>query len=91
MDECPAPEDQILPFITGGDWSVGLNSTTSLDQLVLLHALGRRLRREYQNLIEAPISERLTMLVEQLEKGSASGVSFNDRPNGATDLIASRA
>jgi hypothetical protein len=70
MDECPPPEHTLTPFITGGDWSVGLNSTTSLDQVALLYAVGHRLRREYQNLVKAPLSERLTMLVDQLETGT---------------------
>jgi hypothetical protein len=59
-----------MPFMTGGDWSVGLNSTTSLDQVDLLYALGRRLRREYQNVVKEPLSERLAMLVEQLDNGA---------------------
>jgi hypothetical protein len=63
-------EGGLTPFITGGDWSVGLNSTTSLDQVALLYAVGHRLRREYQNLVKAPLSERLTMLVDQLETGT---------------------
>jgi hypothetical protein len=70
MNDCPPLKDQSMPFITGGDWSVGLNSTTSLDQVVLLYALGRGLRREYQNLVKEPLSERLTMLVKQLETGT---------------------
>jgi hypothetical protein len=61
MIERPPPKDQWMPFITGGDWSVGLNSTTSLDQ-VLLYDLGAELRRD--------LSELLTMLVKQLEKGA---------------------
>ena len=61
MIERQPPKDQSMPFITGGDWSVGLNSTTSLDQ-VLLYDLGHGLRREYQSLVEEPLSERLTML-----------------------------
>jgi hypothetical protein len=61
MIEHPPPKDQWMPFITGGDWSVGLNSTTSLDQ-VLLYDLGAELRRD--------LSELLTMLVKQLEKGA---------------------
>ena len=54
MNDCPPLKDQSMPFITGGDWSVGLNSTTSLDQVVLLYALGRGLGREYQNLVKEP-------------------------------------
>ena len=61
MIERQPPKDQWMPFITGGDWSVGLNSTTSLDQ-VLLYDLGAELRRD--------LSELLTMLVKQLEKGT---------------------
>ena len=72
MDKCPPLKDQSMPLITGSDWSVGLNSTTSLDQVVLLHALRRLPRREYQDLVEAPLSERLTMLVEQLDASSAA-------------------
>ncbi len=55
------------PFMTGSDWSVGLNSATSLDQLVLLNVLGSGLRREYQALLHEPLPEHLTVLVERLD------------------------
>ena len=57
-----------MPFITGGDWSVGLNSPTSLAQAELLGILGRQLRESYEPVVREPLPDRLEALVEQLER-----------------------
>jgi hypothetical protein len=56
-----------MPFITGGDWSVGYNSPTSLGQAELLSALGHRLRESYEPVVHEPLPDRLGALVRQLE------------------------
>ena len=62
------PRGESGPFITGGDWSVGFNSPTSLAQAELLGILGRRLREDYEPVVHEPLPESLGTLVEQLER-----------------------
>jgi hypothetical protein len=62
------PKGEPVPFITGGDWSVGFNSPTSLAQAELLAVLGRRLRESYEPVVQEPLPDRLGSLVEQLEQ-----------------------
>ncbi len=65
------PDDEPMPFIMGGDWSVGLNSPTSLSQAEILAVLGRGLQKLYEPLVEEGTPEHLASLVEQLERRSA--------------------
>jgi hypothetical protein len=39
------PQEKPMPFSTGGDWSVGLDTGTSLQQAELLAVLGRGLQK----------------------------------------------
>ena len=55
-----------MPFMTGGDWSVGLNARTSLDQADMLRLLGRRLQDTYKALVEEPLPEHLTDIIDKL-------------------------
>lgn len=71
MSKKAPPEDEPMPFMTGGDWSVGINSPTSLSQAELLTVLGRGLQRLYGNVIEEGTPEHLADLIERLEKRSA--------------------
>ncbi len=66
----PPPEEgeEPTPFITGGDWSVGINSPTSLSQAELLTILGRGLQKLYEPLVEEGTPEHLAGLIEQLDK-----------------------
>ena len=56
-----------MPFMTGGDWSVGINSPSSLQQTEVLAVLGRGLQKLYGDLVEEGIPEHLAPFVEQLE------------------------
>ncbi len=68
MTQRRPPKGDAMPFLTGGDWSVGLNSPTSLGQAELLSILGKRLRENYEPLVQEPLPDRLGALVKQLEK-----------------------
>ena len=61
------PKGDAMTFMTGSDWSIGLNSPTSLGQAQLLSVLGRQLRETYEPVVNEPLPERLGILVEQLE------------------------
>jgi hypothetical protein len=67
MPKKAPPENERMPFITGGDWSVGLNSPTSLSQAEILAVLGRGLQKLYEPVVEEGTPEHLASLVEQLE------------------------
>jgi hypothetical protein len=62
------PEGDFMPFMTGGDWSVGFNSPTSLAQAELLSILGRHLRESYEPMAQEPLPDRIGALVDQLER-----------------------
>ena len=62
------PKDDGMTFMTASDWSVGLNSPTSLGQAQLLGILGRQLRDSYEAVVQEPLPDRLGELVEQLER-----------------------
>lgn len=70
MNEKRPPEGEAMAFLTGSDWSVGLNSPTSLGQAQLLSLLGRGLRESYESMVREPLPDRLGALVEQLERCS---------------------
>ena len=59
-----------MPFITGGDWSVGMNSRTSLQQAELLSLFGQGLQKLYVDVVQEGVPDHLASLVEQLEKES---------------------
>lgn len=65
MSKRKPPNDRTGP-IAGSDWSVGLNSPTSIGQARLLQTLGRALRREYEGLVSDPLPDQLRALVEGL-------------------------
>jgi hypothetical protein len=56
-----------MPLTTGGDWSVGLNSRTSIGQAHLLQLLGRRLRADYKQVVEEPLPDALKSLLQHLD------------------------
>ncbi len=66
MPNEPPPRGDTMPFMTGGDWSVGLNSRTSIGQARLLQLLGRRLRADYQQVVEEPLPETFKSLLQRL-------------------------
>ncbi len=57
-----------MPFITGGDWSVGINTPTSLSQAEILTVLGRGLQKLYDSMIEEGVPEHLAPVVEKLDQ-----------------------
>ncbi len=61
------PNDESVPFITGGDWSVGINSPTSLSQAEVLALLGRGLQTLYGNVVDEGVPQHLAGFVERLE------------------------
>ncbi len=67
-----------MVFLTGSDWSVGLNSPTSLGQAQILDVLGRRLRESYESVVKEPLPDRLGSLVEQLERQSGDHSQGSD-------------
>ena len=58
-------------LVAGGDWSIGLNSPTSLSQARLLLDLGERLRPAYEDVFRQPVPEHLADLVRRLDAGPA--------------------
>jgi len=62
------PKEQPMPFITGGDWSVGISSRTSLKQAEILTILGRRLRSLYDDVLEEGVPDYLAPLIEKLDQ-----------------------
>jgi hypothetical protein len=63
----PPQEKASVPFVTGGDWSVGFNSPTSLQHAELLSVLGRGLQKLYGDVVEEGVPEHLAQYVEQLD------------------------
>ena len=61
------PQEKPMPFITGGDWSVGINTGTSLQQAEILTVLGRGLQKLYGDVVEEGVPEHLAQYVEQLD------------------------
>jgi hypothetical protein len=61
------PQERSMPFITGGDWSVGINSPTSLQHAQVLTVLGRGLQKLYGDVVEEGVPEHLAQYVEKLE------------------------
>ena len=57
-----------MTLIAGRDWSIGVNSQTLVNQAQLLGLIGRRLRTNYDSLVDEPIPDRLAALVRQLEE-----------------------
>ena len=61
------PNDEPVPFITGGDWSVGINSPTSLSQAEVLALLGQGLQALYGDVVDEGVPQHLAGFVERLE------------------------
>jgi hypothetical protein len=57
-----------MSFITGGDWSVGINSPTSLSQAEILTVLGHGLQKLYDGVVEEGVPEHLAPMVEKLDQ-----------------------
>ena len=62
------PQEQPMPFITGGDWSVGINTGTSLQQAEILTVLGRGLQKLYDDVVEEGVPEHLAQYVKKLDR-----------------------
>jgi hypothetical protein len=67
------PNEEEVPFTTGGDWSVGINSRTSLQQSEMLSLLGRGLQKLYDDLIDENVPHHLAQLVEQIQSRQQDG------------------
>ena len=67
------PQEQPMPFITGGDWSVGINTGTSLQQAEILTVLGRGLQKLYDDVVEEGVPEHLAQYVEKLDREPRDG------------------
>lgn len=61
-------EGSATPFMTGGDWSVGLNSPTSISHAELLTALGQQLRASYDSLVMEQVPPHLAPLIDALDR-----------------------
>jgi hypothetical protein len=72
MSKKVQPEEETVPFVTGGDWSVGINSGTSLQQAEVLSLLGRGLQKLYEDVVEEGVPDHLAPLLERLEEKDAS-------------------
>jgi hypothetical protein len=57
-----------MTVIAGREWSIDLNSPTSVEQAQLLGLIGRRLRANYDSLMDEPLPDRLASLILQLEE-----------------------
>ncbi len=73
MSKKVPPQEKLMPFITGGDWSVGLNTGTSLQQAEILTVLGRGLQNLYDDIVEEGVPEHLAPFLEQLEVQTRDG------------------
>jgi hypothetical protein len=58
-----------MQVVYAPDWSVGLNSrsSNSLTDTVLLSRIGRDLRGLYQDVLDEPLPEFLTVFVRELD------------------------
>jgi hypothetical protein len=61
------PKPSQSEMIPGSDWSMGLNSPTSVSHAKLLADLGSKLRNVYAELIESEMPEHLAELMTRLE------------------------
>ncbi len=73
MSKKVPPQEKLMPFITGGDWSVGLNTGTSLQQAEILTVLGRGLQNLYDDIVEEGVPEHLAQYVEKLDGLQSDG------------------
>ena len=49
------PDTPQIPVMPASDWSIRLNSPTSLSQAQLLQELGRHLRGQYEGILAEPL------------------------------------
>jgi hypothetical protein len=68
MSKKVPPQEKPMPFITGGDWSVGFNTSTSLQQAEMLTVLGRGLQSLYGDVLKEGVPEHLAEHVQRLGK-----------------------
>ena len=75
-----------MKFLTAGDWSVGINrlSSSSLSDAEILALIGRDLQTMYRDLVQEPLPEHLTVIVEKLEEPA-------ERSKSASPVAAVRA
>jgi len=60
-----------MQVVHAPDWSVGLNSrsSNSLTDTVMLSRLGSGMRGLYQDLLDEPLPEFLSLFVRELDEG----------------------
>lgn len=51
----------------GADWSVGLNTQSSLSDALVLSTLGQGLREIYSDLVDEAVPDHFADLIERLE------------------------
>jgi hypothetical protein len=73
-------EGDAMPLITPGHWTYLLNSALPLPNSHVLSSLGRRLQTEYKGVVEAPLPDRLALLVRQLEGTIGDGAGPSEAP-----------
>ena len=66
-------------MIPGSDWSMGLNSPTSVSQATVLASLGGKLRNLYTDLIAEGVPEHLAEIVSRLEPGKPASANRRGR------------
>ena len=66
-------------MIPGSDWSMGLNSPTSVSQATVLASLGGKLRNLYTDLIAEGVPEHLAEIVSRLEPGKPASANWRGR------------
>jgi hypothetical protein len=66
MSEHGSNQDGMIP---GSDWSMGLNSPTSVSQAIVLASLGGKLRNLYADLIAEGVPEHLAEIVSRIDAG----------------------
>jgi hypothetical protein len=69
MSEQGSNQGGIVP---GSDWSMGLNSPTSVSQATVLASLGGKLRNLYVDLIAEGVPQHLGEIVSRLDAGETS-------------------
>ena len=64
-------EEAGMRVVTGGDWSIGLGSDSSLGSALLNTCLGEGLREIYSDAVEQPLPAEFRQLLKMLSKCAA--------------------
>ena len=72
-------------MIPGSDWSMGLNSPTSVSQATVLASLGGKLRNLYVDLIAEGVPQHLAEIVSRLDAGETSEREFGEDVTGSEE------